>query len=162
LVPFVAVVLPALVVLGLFTVVRLVDSALENMRYLAGIARIRAYYRTLGPEAAAQFAADRGRWPEAPSEPSQRFGPLLATATTSASTIGFVDGVVAGAAVALLTGDLWGGLPTASAVGLGVFAAVALVSAVLAYQWWRFGALAADEGLGAAPVADREPGRQME
>src|SRR3990170_2679419 len=45
-VPFAAIVLPALFVLGIFTIVRLVDSALENMRCLTGIARIRAYYRT--------------------------------------------------------------------------------------------------------------------
>jgi hypothetical protein len=135
------------VVLGLFTVVRLVDSTLENMRYLAGIARIRAYYRTLTPEAAVYFAAGRGRWPEAGTDPSLRFGTLLATATTSASTIGFVDGVVAGAGVALLAGDLGGGLPTAAAVGLGVAAAVTLVAAVLRYQWWRFEVLAIEERL---------------
>src|SRR6185369_888280 len=62
--PFVAVVLPALFLLGVLTVIRLVDSVIENMEYLIGIARIRSYYRTLTPEAAVIFAADRGRWPE--------------------------------------------------------------------------------------------------
>lgn len=55
-VPFVATVLPALFLLGAFTVVRLVDVNLENMQFLQGIARIRGYYRTLGPEAAEFFA----------------------------------------------------------------------------------------------------------
>src|SRR4029434_7336798 len=52
LVPFAAISLPAVFLLGIFTVVRLVESALESMQCLTGIARIRGYYRTLGPEAA--------------------------------------------------------------------------------------------------------------
>src|SRR5438093_12329246 len=43
LLPFIAVVLPALFVLGIFTVVRLVETALESSHCLGGIARIRAY-----------------------------------------------------------------------------------------------------------------------
>ena len=53
--PFVAIVLPALFILGLFTAVRLVDSNLEGILYLNGIARIRQYYRSLTPEAADTF-----------------------------------------------------------------------------------------------------------
>ena len=41
LVPFVAISLPAVFVLGIFTVVRLVESALDSMECLTGIARIR-------------------------------------------------------------------------------------------------------------------------
>jgi hypothetical protein len=37
--PFVAIVLPVLFTLGLFTAVRLVDSNLEGMLYLSSIAR---------------------------------------------------------------------------------------------------------------------------
>ena len=68
---FAAAVLPALFLLGLFTVMRLVETALESMHFLNGIARIRAYYRSLGPEAARQFAPERGRWPET-SDPALR------------------------------------------------------------------------------------------
>ena len=68
--------------LGVFTSVRLVDTAVENMQSLAGIARIRGYYRSLTPEAAAFFAAERGRWPEAHSAPSQQLGWLVAFFTT--------------------------------------------------------------------------------
>ena len=46
LIPFAATVLPTLFLLGMFTVVRLVETALENMHCLRGIARIRGYYRT--------------------------------------------------------------------------------------------------------------------
>src|SRR5262245_16538582 len=49
--PFVGTVLPTLFLLGLFTVVRLVDAAIEYNDFLSGIARIRGYYRTLSPEA---------------------------------------------------------------------------------------------------------------
>src|SRR5262252_4450813 len=50
LIPFAAIVLPALFLLGIFTVVRLVETALESLHYLDGIAHIRGYYRGLGPE----------------------------------------------------------------------------------------------------------------
>jgi hypothetical protein len=51
----------SLVLLGLFTQVRLVDAAREDNDFLTGIARIRRYYRTLTPEATNNFAAERGR-----------------------------------------------------------------------------------------------------
>jgi hypothetical protein len=76
-VPFVSTVIPAVFLLGLFTVMRLVDTSLEYMQYLSGIARIRGYYRSLGPEAAEHFAVETGRWPET-SGPALRLGPLLA------------------------------------------------------------------------------------
>jgi hypothetical protein len=95
LVPFVAIVLPAVFLLGLFTVVRLVDTALENMQYLAGIARIRVFYRTLGPGATEHFSAEHGRWPEAKA-PSLRLGAAVAFLGTSASMIAVIDNVVAG------------------------------------------------------------------
>jgi len=63
-VPFVAIVLPALFILGLFTVVRLVDSNLEGILYLNEIARIRQYYRRLSPDAVVHSlrpAESRGR-----------------------------------------------------------------------------------------------------
>jgi hypothetical protein len=65
-VSFVAIVLPAVFILGLFTAVRLVDSNLEGILFLNGIARIRKYYRTLAPETEEQFSAETGRWPENP------------------------------------------------------------------------------------------------
>ena len=52
LIPFAAIVLPAIFVLGIFTVVRLVETSLDSRHCLRGIARIRAYYRTLGTDAA--------------------------------------------------------------------------------------------------------------
>jgi hypothetical protein len=131
-VPFVGMVLPGLFLLGVFTVVRLVDTALWNMRFLGGIARIRSFYRTLTPEAAAYFADPRGRGPD-----SLRLGRLVAFLTTSASMIAFVNSMVAGAGVALLAGYLMRG-ETAFDVLLGVAAAAIHMAAFLAYQRWRF------------------------
>ncbi len=74
LVPFVAIVLPAVFLLGLFTAVRLVETALESMHCLDGIARIRAHYRTLGPSAARYFSPETGRWPETQSPSLPRSG----------------------------------------------------------------------------------------
>lgn len=132
LVPLIAIVLPGLFLLGVFTVVRLVDTALWNMRFLAGIARIRSYYRTLTPEAAVYFSADRGRGPD-----SLRLGPLVAFLTTSASMIAFVNSIVAGAGVALLAADTLSG-ETTFALLLGVAAALVFMTAFLAYPRWRF------------------------
>jgi hypothetical protein len=71
-------------VLGLFTIVRLVDTGIENQEFLKGIARIRGYYRTLTPEAAEYFSAESGRWPEARSVPPLWSGALVALLTTAA------------------------------------------------------------------------------
>ena len=82
--PFSATVLPALFVLGLFTVARLIDTSLEYRQCLSGIARIRGFYRTLGTDAAEHFAARHGRWPEA-KPPAAQHGPLLSFLSTTAS-----------------------------------------------------------------------------
>ena len=97
-----AISLPAVFLLGIFTIVRLVESALESMGYLTGIARIRSYYRTLGPDAARHFAPNHGRWPEV-EPPALRFGAALAFFGTTAAMIAVINNVVAGVGVALLT-----------------------------------------------------------
>jgi hypothetical protein len=137
-VPFIAIVLPAIFVLGVLTVIRLVDTALENMQCLAGIARIRRYYRTLSPEADLYFAARHGRWPEAHSDPALRLGRLMAFLSTSASMIAFINSVVGGVGIALFAGDRLGADETALAMWLGVALAGALIAAFIAYERWRF------------------------
>jgi hypothetical protein len=134
---FEATVLPAVFVLGLFTVARLVETGLESMHYLIGIARIRAFYRTLGPDAERLFAAESGRWPEIVS-PAERLGPLLAFMGTTASMIAVVNNVVAGAGVALLVRAFDSTAPRWMCACLGGAATLALVGAFYAYQRWRF------------------------
>jgi uncharacterized membrane protein len=137
-VPFVATVLPALFLLGVFTVVRLVDAAMEYNLCLTRIARIRAHYRTLSPEAAAMFSARSGRWPESGEEPTLRLGEFIAFATTIASMVAFINSIVAGAGITLLAAERLGGGQTGLFIGLGVATAVALMIVFFVYQNWRY------------------------
>jgi len=137
LIPFAATVLPAIFLLGIFTVLRLVDTGLESMHYLTGIARIRAFYRTLGPDAAQHFAAEHGRWPEAET-PATRLGPMLAFFGTTASMIAVLNNLVAGAGVALLAHTLSPFAPGWICAAAGVLGALVLTLAFYLYQRWRF------------------------
>jgi hypothetical protein len=137
LVPFAATVLPAVFVLGLFTTVRLVETVLESIHYLAGIARIRQHYRSLGGDAERLFAPRYGRWPEVES-PAERLGPVLSFLGTTASMIAVINSVVAGAALAVLLHALLPALPTLAHVGAGMALAIALAVAFYRYQRWRF------------------------
>jgi hypothetical protein len=143
LVPFVAVVLPALFILGILTVVRLVDTVAENMQYLAGIARIRGHYRSLIPDADAYFSAETGRWPEASADPALFHGPIIAFFGTTASMIAFIDSVVAGVGFTLLVTTLVG-VPLVLGVISGVAAVVILMFVFLRYERWRIEALRLD------------------
>ncbi len=137
LIPFAATVLPAVFLLGIFTVVRLVETALENMHCLRGIARIRGYYRTLGPEAARQFSTELGRWPEAET-PSLRLGRALAFFGTTASMIAVINNVVAGAGISLLARYLDPSAPGWMAAAAGIVGALVLTLLFYRYQRWRF------------------------
>ncbi len=137
LIPFAAIVLPAVFLLGIFTVVRLVETTLENMHCLRGIARIRGYYRSLGPEAARQFSAEWGRWPEAET-PSLQLGRALAFFGTTASMIAVINNVVAGAGVSLLARYLNPAAPAWMPAAAGIVGALVLTWLFYRYQRWRF------------------------
>ena len=137
--PFVATVLPAVFVLGVLTVLRMVDAALEMSKFLTGIARIRGYYRTLTPEAAAYFAPRFGRWPEANvhSNPVFKLGLVAAFLTTNATMIAFVNSPAAGAGVALLTSSLLGNFHMSFRSASVAWQHVAVFALFCAYQRWR-------------------------
>jgi hypothetical protein len=137
-VPFVAIVLPAVFILGVFTAVRLVDSNLEGILFLKSIARIRTYYRTLAPEAAEQFSPERGRWPENQAWPALGLGPFVGFITTTASMVAFMNSIVAAVGVALLAGGLLREKQTLLASLIGVGVAIALMAAFLVFQKWRY------------------------
>src|ERR1700687_3307381 len=122
------------------------------MQYLAGIARIRAYYRTLVPDAAAHFAANTGRWPEDREPPSQRLGHVVASLGTTAVMIAFVNNIVAGVVVTLGINASLGGDHLAVAVGCGGVAAAILMGIFLAYQRYRLNSI--DLHLGSANIKD--------
>jgi hypothetical protein len=128
LVPFVATVLPALFVLGILTILRMVDIAAENMQAYIGIARIRAYYRTINAEAEEYFATDRGRWPEAvKNAPSLRIGPLIGYLTTGAIMIASINAMVGAAGVSLLIQNVLAVALVPALITGAIFAAVFLV-----------------------------------
>jgi hypothetical protein len=143
--PFAAAVLPALFLLGVLTVIRLVDTALENQQALRGIARIRAYYRTLNPDAARQFAAETGRWPEGRETLSLGLGVFVAFMGTTATMIAFINSVVAGSGIAILADVLAGDEGVALAVVVGVAAAILLMAGFFVFQRWRFASIGAAE-----------------
>src|SRR5438874_12470979 len=134
---FAAAILPALFVLGLFTIVRLVDTGIENQHLIRGIARIRGYYRMLTPEARVYFSSERGRWPEDHAAPKPWSGVLIAFLTT-ASMIAFINSIVAGTGVTLLANSVVGRDQIRLALGLGVMATVVVMTVFLAYQRRRF------------------------
>jgi hypothetical protein len=136
--PFVATVLPALFLMGVFTVIRLVDITVENFQHRAGIARILAYYRTLTPDDATFFAASTGRWPEDRKPPSQGLGPIIAGLGTTAFMVAFVNNTVAGVVVALGVRALLGGDRLGVALACGGVAALMLMYVFAGYQRWRF------------------------
>jgi hypothetical protein len=129
-------VLPVVFLLGIFTVVRLVETALDSMYCMQGIARIRSYYRSLGPEAARYFSPEHGRWPET-EDPALRLGLGVAYFGTTASMIAVINNAVAGAGIAFLLRFL---SPSASywvAGVAGVLSALVLTWLFYAYQRWR-------------------------
>ena len=156
--PFAAAVLPAVFLLGIFTVLRLVDTGIEHQQLLAGIARIRGYYRTLSPEAAMYFSVESGRWPEAHSAPPLRFGSAIAYLTTAASMIAFINGILAGAGVTLLASNVLVGNQTVLALSLGAATALALMAAFLAFQAWRYRASTPPQARGLRPETGRRAG----
>ena len=136
--PFAATLLPAVFLLGIFTFVRLVDTGVEDQQFLAGIARIRSYYRTLTPEAVVYFSTESGRWPESPASPGHRFGPRVALFTTAASMIAFINSFVAGAGVTLLASNLLARHQIVFALLLGIATALVIMAASLTFQGWKY------------------------
>jgi hypothetical protein len=121
-----------------FTSVRLIDSNLEGILFLNGIARIRQYYRTLAPEAVEQFSAESGRWPETPAWPALQMGPFMGFITTTASMVAFINSIVAAVGVALLAGRLVGEGKTLMASLIGVAVALVLIVLFFVFQKWRY------------------------
>lgn len=130
-------VLPVVFVLGCFSVIRLVDAAIESMQLLRGIARIRGHYRTLGAQAQRLFATNQGRWPEAPSnEPALQLGAMLGQMSTTAWMVAVINNAVAGA-IATLAANRWLKAGMGTHLLLGAAITVALTVVFYAFQRWR-------------------------
>jgi hypothetical protein len=130
---FALVALPALVLLGILTHLRLVELAVEDVFYGRAINRIRHYYFDLAPDSRRYFllsgsddlagvAASTGR-------PHSRWHFLSHAATT----VLVVTSILAGTAGAL-TLHLTAAVPLQASAVLGAAAAVALAAAMLGQQ----------------------------
>jgi hypothetical protein len=137
--PLIAAVIPTVFVLGIFTIIRLMETSIENQQMMRNIAQIRSYYRTLTPEAAKLFSAENGRWPETSARSAARFGNFMAICTTSASMIAIVNSIVAGAGGSLLAYRLLNQHSIAVWLVGAVIASVSLVGLFL-FQYWCFNA----------------------
>lgn len=145
LVPFVATIVPAVVLLGVFTILRLVDTGVQNIEILSRIAAIRAHYRTLGPQGPAMFGqwgADRAGAGEALATMAMQRSWLVGLYTT-ASMIAAVNSLVLGVGVALAWVWITSVTHPVLAVLLGLLAAIAGMTGFLIYQDRRYKALEA-------------------
>jgi hypothetical protein len=149
--PFLAVVLPALFVLGLFTVVRLVDTGVQNFVYLRSMTEIRRYYAGLGPDAPRFFG-------DAPGNPYARLGrPSRLGAARQLFTIGsmiaLINSLIGGAGAVLVAARLGDGFDRAPVPSLvaGLVVGLALFASFLVYQHRRYGSLS--DGATAEPPA---------
>ncbi|QHC71747.1 hypothetical protein [Rathayibacter sp. VKM Ac-2801] len=132
---YLAVIIPVVVILGVFTYVRLVQTSLEDVAALNSIQRIRRYYAGLLPGAERYFPIPPGSVPNQMLEIGQR-GYRRGVFFTVSSAIGVVNSIVAGAGGALLVYALSSVFAAAITAGL----ATALLLAVLhgIYQERRY------------------------
>jgi hypothetical protein len=141
-VPLVSTAIPVIVVLGIFTIVRLVDTGVENLAMLTSIARIRSFYQTLSPDAPSYFPS------HSPVEDDNAPAPVVAKRLpgtsrarrtwmgskgmfTMASMIAVTNSVVAGTGVTL-------GVTRLSSRPLGFAAgSILAVAAVGTFYWYQ-------------------------
>jgi uncharacterized protein (UPF0261 family) len=117
--------LPTLLILGAFTFVRMTATSIEDLRYLAQIQQIRAYYRTLVPDGW-DFFADAALFDD-PMRQAMAFMGMHARRRnalfTAAGMVAAINSILAGAGTALvLTGPA--ALPIGVAVFIGVLVAL--------------------------------------
>jgi hypothetical protein len=117
--PVVATVLPALIILGIFTFVRLVETSVENVVFLRRMEAIRRYYAGLDPAAAAFFGfPDGDDATTALASTGMRAG-VAEMFFTSASMIAAVTSILSGVGAALLLDTESVPLPAAVITGVG-------------------------------------------
>lgn len=144
-VPITATILPTLFSLGVFTIVRLVDTGVENLQFLSSIAHIRRYYRSLSPDAVSYFRV----WGNGEDEAAEALGMLSLKRSwviglfTTASMVAVINSIVAGAGSALFARWVLDVRSTGLAVLLGVSAALLVFVAFFVYQKQRYSAFEA-------------------
>jgi hypothetical protein len=137
---FLAVFIPVVFILGVFTYERLVQTSLEDVVALVSIQRIRRYYGSLLPGAERYFPVPAERAPNEMIGIGQR-GYRRGVFFTISSAIAIINSIVAGAGVALLVFQATTNL--GASIGAGVATGIVLILGHGAYQESRFGRLSA-------------------
>jgi hypothetical protein len=144
---YLAVVIPVIVLLGVFTYERLVQTSLEDVVALQAMQRIRSWYGTLLPGADAYFPQPRGA--HAPNEMLDigRRASWRGVFFTLSSAVAVVNSIVAGAGTALVLASI---ADAAQSITVGVIVAVVLAVLHGMYQERRYAqvrrSVRADEG----------------
>lgn len=142
---FAAGILPAIFILGIFSFVRVTDTAMANLNSLRAIVRIRRFYAGLVPEAAKFFGQHDAR-----GDTAMAFSFLGTTRSwinalfTMASTLAAINSLVAGVGVVILFVALFGPGSLGLAVATAAVLVIVLMVAAIAYQLRRFTQMVAD------------------
>jgi hypothetical protein len=124
-------VLPTVFTLGLFTIVRLIDTSVANIISLRRMEKIRAYYAALAPLAPPYFEADDSVAGNKGVQYS-RWSFLF----TMASMVIVVNSVLGGATLGLVA-DMAIKAPLPAATGVGVAAGIVILILSLLYEHRR-------------------------
>lgn len=136
---FAAAILPAIFILGIFSFVRVTDTAMANLNSLRAIVRIRRFYAGLVPDAE-KFFGDHG----AGGDTSIALNFLGITRSwvnalfSMASTLAAINSLVAGVGVVILMVSIFGTQSLGIAVGIAAVIVVGLMALAIAYQLRRF------------------------
>lgn len=145
---FVAAILPAIFVLGIFSFVRVVDTSMANLSSLRAIVRIRRFYAGLLPEAAKFFEQHEATTGDTTTALS--FLGITRSRTTAlfsmASSLAAINSLVAGAGVVILFAAIFGPGSVGLAVVVGAVLAIGLMIGAVEYQLRRFAQLVAYHG----------------
>jgi hypothetical protein len=136
---FAGAILPAIFVLGIFSFVRITDTAMANLSSLQAIVRIRRYYAGLLPEAPKFFGP-----PETVDDIASAFTFLGAKRSwinalfSMASTLAAINSLVAGVGVVILLVAIFGIGSLGLAVAIGAVLLILLMVGAVVYQIRRF------------------------
>jgi len=140
--PLVSTVIPLIVVLGIFAIVRLVDTGVENLAMQIRIVQIRSFYRTLSSDAPSYFPGNtKHEADDVQTSNDARRSPSTGRARrawmgtkglfTMASMIAVPNSIVAGAGVTL-------GVMRISSRPVGfVSGAIVAVAALATFYWYQ-------------------------
>jgi hypothetical protein len=134
-VPLAAGVIPTVFLLGVFTIVRLIETGAQNMVFLRRMVRIRRYYRDLTPAAATYFGTPgASETDEVLAELGVGVSGRLAPYFTLAMMVATINGIVGGSGIALLAVAILDTGWIVAAILLGLAMSAATIAACRIYQ----------------------------